>query len=98
MLIRIVKMTFKADETSRFLEMFEQIKVKIRNVEGCEYLELMEDYDDPNSYSTYSKWRDEQALEAYRRSELFDGVWVKTKSMFAKKPIAFSLKTHTKVE
>ena len=98
MLIRIVKMTFKPEETSRFLELFEQIKEKIRNVEGCEYLELMEDYDDPNSYSTYSKWQDEQVLEAYRQSELFDGVWANTKTMFAKKPIAFSLKTHTKVE
>ena len=98
MLIRIVKMTFKPEETSHFLELFEQIKYKIRKVEGCEYLELMEDYDDPNSFSTYSKWQDEKALEAYRQSELFDGVWANTKAMFAKKPIAFSLKTHTKVE
>ena len=98
MLIRIVKMTFNPEETTSFLEMFGQIKDKIRNVEGCEYLELMEDYDDPNSYSTYSKWRDEQALEAYRQSDLFDGVWAKTKAMFASKPIAFSLKTHTRVE
>ena len=98
MLIRIVKMTFRPEETGRFLEMFVQIKDKIRNVEGCEYLELMEDYDDPNSFSTYSKWQDEKALAAYRQSDLFDGVWVKTKTMFARKPIAFSLKTHTKVE
>ena len=98
MLIRIVKMTFKPEETDRFLEMFEEIKDKIRNVDGCEYLELMQDYDDPNSFSTYSKWQNEKALSAYRQSDLFDGVWVKTKAMFAKKPIAFSLKTHTKVE
>ena len=39
MLIRIVKMTFKPEETSRFLDLFEQIKEKIRNVDGCEYLE-----------------------------------------------------------
>ena len=98
MLIRIVKMTFKPEETSHFLDLFEQIKEKIRNVDGCEYLELMEDYDDPNSFSTYSKWQDADALEAYRNSDLFDGVWKNTKAMFAKKPIAFSLKTHTKVD
>ena len=98
MLIRIVKMTFRPEETSNFLELFNQIKEKIRDVEGCDYLELMEDYDDPNSYSTYSKWQDAKALEAYRKSDLFDGVWKNTKAMFAKKPIAFSLKTHTKVE
>ena len=91
-------MTFRPEETSNFLELFNQIKEKIRDVEGCDYLELMEDYDDPDSFSTYSKWQDEQALEAYRQSELFDGVWANTKTMFAKKPIAFSLKTHTKVE
>ena len=91
-------MTFRPEETSNFLELFNQIKEKIRDVEGCDYLELMEDYDDPDSFSTYSKWHNEQALTAYRQSELFDGVWAKTKAMFAKKPIAFSLKTHTKVE
>ena len=91
-------MTFRPEETSNFLELFNQIKEKIRNVDGCDYLELMEDYDDPDSFSTYSKWHNEQALTDYRESELFDGVWTKTKAMFAKKPIAFSLKTHTKVD
>jgi len=98
MLIRIVKMSFRPEESGNFLQMFDEIKQKIRNVDGCEYLELMEDYDDSNSFSTYSKWRDEKALLAYRNSELFDGVWAKTKAMFASKPIAFSLKTHTRVE
>jgi len=91
-------MTFRPEETTSFLALFEQIKDKIRAFEGCEYLELMEDFDDPNSLCTYSKWHDEQALENYRRSELFDEVWAKTKALFASKPLAFSLKTHTKVD
>lgn len=98
MLIRIVKMTFQADRTKDFLDMFDEIKHKIRAIDGCEYLELMQDYDNPNSYSTYSKWRDADALNAYRNSELFDGVWPKTKAMFSAKPIAFSLKTHLIVD
>ncbi len=98
MLIRIVKMSFKPEESQCFLDMFEEIKDKIRAFDGCEYLELMQDYDDENSFSTYSKWRDGTALLAYRNSDLFDGVWAKTKAMFDKKPIAFSLKTHTKVD
>lgn len=97
MLIRIVKMSFKPEESQHFLDMFDEIKDKIRAFDGCEYLELMQDYDDENSFSTYSKWRDDDTLLAYRNSELFDGVWAKTKAMFDKKPIAFSLKTHTKV-
>ena len=98
MLLRIVKMSFKPEETASFLALFEQIKSKIRAFEGCEYLELMEDFNDPNSFSTYSKWQDEQALENYRQSELFKDVWAKTKALFANKPIAFSLKSHTRVE
>jgi len=98
MLIRIVKMSFKPEESANFLELFDQIKSKIRNVEGCEYLELMQDYDNPHSFSTYSKWRDADALNAYRNSELFDGVWLNTKAMFDAKPIAFSLKTHSVIE
>jgi quinol monooxygenase YgiN len=98
MLIRIVKMTFKPEDTSSFLVLFAGIKEKVRHFEGCEYLELLEDYDDLNSFTTYSKWCDEEALKAYRESELFASVWIKTKALFAKKPIAFSLKTHTKVD
>ena len=91
-------MSFKPEESANFLELFDQIKSKIRNVEGCEYLELMQDYDNPHSFSTYSKWRDADALNAYRNSELFDGVWLNTKAMFDAKPIAFSLKTHSVIE
>jgi quinol monooxygenase YgiN len=98
MLIRIVKMSFKPSESQNFLDMFQEIKDKIRAFDGCEYLELMQDNDDAHSFSTYSKWRDDKALLAYRNSDLFDGVWAKNKAMFEKKPIAFSLKTHTKVD
>ena len=98
MLIRIVKMSFKPEESENFLELFDRIKSKVRNVDGCEYLELMQDYDNPHSFSTYSKWRDDKALNAYRNSDLFDGVWKNTKAMFAAKPIAFSLKTHSIIE
>ena len=98
MLIRIVKMHFHPEQREAFLEMFSEIKDKIRSFEGCEHLELMEDYDDPNSFSTYSKWHDDKALNAYRDSELFDGVWTKTKAMFSEKPVAFSLKTYLTVD
>ena len=98
MLIRIVKMTFQPEKTDDFLEMFNEIKDKIRNFKGCEHLELMQDYDNPNSFSTYSKWQDDYALNAYRDSALFDLVWKQTKAMFSERPIAFSLKTYVKVD
>jgi quinol monooxygenase YgiN len=91
-------MSFRPDETNNFLELFAEIKEKVRHFEGCQHLELLEDYDDPNSFTTYSKWQDKEALAAYRQSDLFAAVWIKTKVLFAKKPIAFSLKMHTKVD
>ena len=98
MLIRIVKMNFQPEKTAEFLQMFDDIKHRIRNFDGCEHLELMQDYDDPNSFSTYSKWHDDDALNAYRNSDLFDGVWTRTKAMFNAKPVAFSLKTYETVD
>lgn len=98
MLIRIVKMTFNPEDVDNFLTIFQETKNKIRSFEGCEHLELLEDLNNKNSYSTYSHWENETALNAYRNSHLFDGVWAKTKVLFAEKPIAFSLKNHTTVE
>lgn len=98
MLIRIVRMTFRPEERDNFLQLFHENKEKIRHFSGCTHLELLEDFNDSNSFSTYSYWNDESCLNAYRHSELFAEVWANTKSKFAKKPIAFSLKNHTLVD
>jgi len=90
MLIRTVRMTFKLEEVENFLTLFEASKNKIRNFEGCSHLELLKDYTLPNVFSIYSIWEDEAALNAYRNSKLFAGVWRETKSKFDAKPIAFS--------
>ncbi|MCF6359357.1 MAG: antibiotic biosynthesis monooxygenase [Cyclobacteriaceae bacterium] len=98
MLIRIVKMTFEPTKVDEFLEVFEESKEKIRAMKGCSHLELLQDYNLPNSFSTYSYWNSEDDLNNYRDSKLFKEVWKKTKVLFNKKPIAFSLKQHTKVD
>ncbi len=98
MLIRIVKMTFETNKVADFLAVFEESKLKICNMEGCSHLELLQDYNLPNSFSTYSYWVNEEALNNYRNSALFKEVWTKTKILFSEKPIAFSLKPHTKVD
>ena len=87
-------MTFKVDKVDEFLSVFETSKVKIRNMAGCSHLELLQDYNLPNSFSTYSYWKDEATLNNYRNSELFKEVWANTKVLFSEKPIAFSLKQH----
>jgi len=98
MLVRIVKMTFDPSKVAEFLAIFEESKVKIKAMKGCSHLELLQDYNLPNSFSTYSYWENEDALNSYRNSELFKEVWAKTKILFKEKPIAFSLKQHTLVE
>lgn len=98
MLIRVVRMTFRPEERISFLEMFDERKQNIRHFPGCSHLELLEDYNDPNIFSTYSYWENEEALNAYRHSELFAEVWAETKSKFAAKPVAFSLKKFIQVD
>ena len=90
MLIRIVRMTFKEDSVDEFLAIFEESKNKIKTFPGCHYLELHRDYDRANIFITYSKWEDDNALNDYRKSELFGEVWERTKRLFSEPPVAFS--------
>ena len=92
MLVRIVHMTFRPDEVEAFLENFEANKNSIRNFSGCSHLELWQDHDSKNIFTTYSPWESEEALNQYRDSELFKSVWSFTKALFSEKPIAFSSK------
>jgi len=90
MLIRVVRMTFQADQTTAFLEIFRASESKIRSFVGCRYLELWQDAGAPHIYCTYSHWDSEAALNNYRQSELFAGVWAATKKLFLAPPLAFS--------
>ncbi len=89
-LIRIVRMTFREEEIDNFLHLFSRNKTKIRSFPGCEHLELHRDLDHPNVMATYSHWTGPEALENYRQSALFKGVWKETKALFADRPAAFS--------
>jgi len=91
MIIRIVKMTFKAELVDTFLTKFRQHKMEIRHFEGCQHLELLRDVDNPNIFFTYSYWNDPADLERYRQSELFRLVWNKTKPLFEARPEAWSV-------
>ncbi len=91
MLIRIVKMSFDASKIQEFLANFETKKEAIRHFKGCKHLELYRDKHDNNVFFTYSYWEDEADLERYRHSELFKGVWAKTKPLFNAKPEAWSV-------
>ena len=67
MFVRIVKLTFQENKIEAFLANFEEIKQQIRNFDGNEFLELYQDKQDPRIFFTYSYWKDEDALENYRK-------------------------------
>lgn len=91
MIIRIVRMHFTEAGVEEFLEIFNANKQAIRAFEGCSHLQLLRDVDDPNTYTTLSHWVNTDALNAYRKSELFGKVWGQVKTLFAERSQAFSL-------
>jgi quinol monooxygenase YgiN len=92
MIKRFVKMTFKPEHIQDFKDLFASKKDLIAAVEGCRSVELLQDIDNETIFFTYSIWEDPKYLEAYRQSDLFEGVWAKTKVLFGDKPQAWSLR------
>lgn len=84
-------MEFLPEKLGDFLTIFNQSKLLIRYFDGCKELQLHSDARNPNIRYTYSYWESEEALEKYRKSELFQTTWAATKILFATKPQAFSL-------
>ena len=91
MIIRIVRMHFTEAGVEEFLQIFNQHKDAIRNVQGCTHLQLLKDTDDPLTYTTLSYWDNSQSLDNYRKSELFGRVWGSVKTLFSERSQAFSL-------
>lgn len=91
MLKRIVKLTFHHENVDKFLTVFNTKKQFIRNVKGCQHLELLRCTDKSNIFFTYSYWDSEDDLNNYRHSELFKNTWAKTKVLFSEKPEAWSV-------
>ncbi len=94
MLTRIVKLTFQEDKITDFLSFFDTINTRVSNFENCYGMRLLQDLKHPNIVFTYSNWKDEAALNNYRDSELFAGVWSTIKPWFGDKPEAWSVNTY----
>lgn len=90
-MIRIVKLTFKPEHFQDFLEFIEPYRLKINEVEGCHGVQFLSDMSNPHIFFTYSQWDNEESLDAYRQSELFQHVWTTVKQWFGDKPEAWSL-------
>ena len=88
-LIRIVKMTFHQEKVNDFRKIFDERKEKIASFPGCTKLELL---NDRNIFFTYSIWDNEESLEKYRTSELFQATWALVKPLFSAKTEAWSVR------
>ena len=93
MINRLVKMEFTPDKVSSFRQLFARQQHLIRHFPGCLHLELWEHGASSNIFFTFSKWESEEALEAYRQSDLFRETWAATKVLFNAKPTAWTLET-----
>ncbi len=83
-------MEFLPEHSDAFLKLFESVKDKIQNREGCLHLELLRETTEGNTFFTYSYWEDEAALNNYRHSDLFGVTWKKTKALFSQPAQAWS--------
>ncbi len=84
-------MSFQSAKIEEFLEMFHQKKEFIRGFDGCTFLELYQDKNNPEIFFTYSYWQNESDLENYKNSDFFKKVWKQTKTYFNNKPEAWSV-------
>jgi len=64
-------MVYAPEKTQDFKNLFNQTYPHIRNFDGCRFLELYEDKEQPNTFYTISKWDNSEHLEEYRKSNLF---------------------------
>jgi heme oxygenase (mycobilin-producing) len=85
-------MSFTPEKVEEFKTIFKTNWKLIKGFEGCDHVELLQDQFSPNVFFTYSLWRSQEQLDAYRNSELFSKVWSVTKQLFNDKPQAWSVK------
>lgn len=90
MIIRLVRMNFKPEESANFLELYKTIHSKIQAFPGCQSVELYQEVLDEHSFTTYSIWETHEALDTYRDSGLFQSIWPKVKEMMRNKATAIS--------
>lgn len=90
MVKRLVKLTFKEELVPEFMDIFDGSQALIRNFPGCRHLELLQCTGQPAVLFTFSFWDDEESLDRYRQSELFQTTWRRTKALFADKAEAWT--------
>ncbi|HAK69835.1 MAG TPA: antibiotic biosynthesis monooxygenase [Cryomorphaceae bacterium] len=89
MIVRIVKLSIdpNSEKGTSFRRLFLESKEHIAGQTGCHKVILLESQ---SHFFTHSTWDSEEALDNYRKSDLFGDVWPKTKALFYDKPEAWT--------
>ena len=88
--MRIVRLALKPEYCTAFRDFFDSRKEAIRAQPGCCSLALYEDIKYPGVFITVSHWQHEDALNAYRQSDLFANTWPAVKQWFSEPPQVIS--------
>jgi len=89
-MVRIVKLTFREEKISEFLELFQAVESIIKDYRGCQSLRLLRDLEKSNVMFTFSEWQNERDLEDYRTSDTFQLVWQTISPWFSQRAEAWS--------
>lgn len=90
MITRIVKLSIADEHIEDFRSTFRESHERIFGFPGCEEVRLVFDVNQPNVHFTISSWQSTDAIENYRQSEIFQGIWSTVKPWFNAKPEAWS--------
>jgi quinol monooxygenase YgiN len=77
-----VKLQFRETEIATFIRIFNENKLNVSNFNGCLGMRLLNDLQNPPIFYTYSQWESEDALNNYRKSTIFNTVWISIKPLF----------------
>lgn len=77
-----MKLQFRETEIASFIRIFNENKLNVSNFNGCLGMRLLNDLQNPCIFYTYSQWESEDALNNYRKSTIFNTVWISIKPLF----------------
>ena len=91
MITRFVKLTLQTPHIETFKAQFIAVNKQIEAMPGCHSVVLLQDENNPAVFFTHSKWDSEDALNAYRKSDLFIKTWAIVKPFFVERAEAWTL-------
>lgn len=86
----MVKMTIEESRSKNFKKFTDSIADSIKEFEGCMHLKILQEIHKDNIFFSYSIWKTEKNLNAYRSSEFFKATWSKAKTFFCMPAEAWS--------